>query len=180
MKNIYLIGMRGVGKTTIGKLLATKLQRTFFDMDEWIRQEEGMAIAELVKKKGWSYFRDKEREAVNILSKKEHAIISTGGGVLQYFDNAEKLKKTGKLIHLTASVATLENRLRMQTERPSITGIDPVDELEALWESRKVIYERNADLTIDTEGKLVEQIGEEIEAWISSPSSALVKNRKGV
>ncbi len=158
MNNTYLIGMRGVGKTTIGKLLAKKLQREFFDMDEWIGKEEDVAIADLVKKKGWDFFRNLEREAIHELSQKNNAIISTGGGVLQYFDNAKKLKETGKLLHLTASVVTLEKRLREQTERPSITGIDPLDELATLWKSRRPVYEENADLVIDTEGKSVEKI----------------------
>lgn len=150
----------------MGRLLAERMKRKFFDTDEWIRQQENMSIADLVQKKGWEHFRKRERDAVDALSKKNHAVISTGGGILMYFDNASKLKNNGKLIHLTASVKTLEKRLAEQTERPSITGADPVDELEALWQSRKPIYDAYADITIDTEGKTAEAIVEEL--WTKS------------
>lgn len=166
MSNIYFIGMRGVGKSSVGSLLAKRMKREFFDTDEWIKEKEDMAIADLVQKKGWEYFRKSERKAVEVMSKKENAVVSTGGGILMHFDNASKLKKTGKLIHLMASIKTLKKRLAKQTKRPSITGADPVDELESLWQTRKPIYDAYADITIDTEGKTAEAIVDEL--WTKS------------
>lgn len=162
MKNLYLIGMRGVGKSTIGSLLAQKIGKEFVDMDKKIEQEISESIQEFVKDKGWDAFREQERQAVETVSKLEDVVVSTGGGVLMYFNNAEKLKATGKLVLLTAELETIRTRLSSAEDRPSLTGTGFLEELERVWNERKDRYHHFADQVISTDGKNLEDIIQEI------------------
>lgn len=166
MKNIYLIGMRGVGKSTIGKLLAKKLERNFVDMDESIVRKAGIAISAMVDDKGWDYFRENEKEMVEKLVLQEDLIVGTGGGVLMFFDNAEKLKKSGSLILLTASPERIVERIAQSEDRPSLTGKHFSEEIADVWNERKETYEGNADKIISTDDFSPKQIVGEILAFL--------------
>ncbi|MDP3976141.1 MAG: shikimate kinase [bacterium] len=150
-QNIYLIGMRGVGKTTVGKALAKKLSRNFVDMDEDLVRKEGMTVHDLVQAGGWDLFRQKEKECVGRMLRKKESVIATGGGTLMYFDNADRLKNSGRIIFLRAMPQTLAKWLKGQKERPSLTGKGVAEELEEVWSQRKSTYEKYADITADME-----------------------------
>ena len=162
MSNIYLIGMRGVGKSTIGKLLAERLGKAWVDIDEQIAVREGNDIKALVDQHGWDFFRKKEHEMVQEMAKKKNVVVSTGGGVLMHFDNAQLLKNSGKLILLIAKPSTLVQRLKESHQRPSLTGKDPLLEIGEVWEERKDTYHKFADLVVDTEPWDTDRIVEEI------------------
>src|SRR3990170_7821415 len=162
MKNIYLIGMRGSGKTTIGKILAEKLGKEFTDMDQEIELMSGNKITTIVEEEGWKTFRLLEKEIVERICQKENQVVGTGGGVLMCFDNADKFKKTGTLIFLRTSPETIIQRLSKVEERPSLTGENFLEEIENVWKERKDTYEKHADLDIDTEEKTPNIIAEEI------------------
>jgi len=151
MANIYLIGMRGVGKTSIGKVLAQRLGRDFIDIDEQIALKEGKTIMEIVADQGWEEFRKRENAMVQEISKKENSVVSTGGGALMHFDNAQILKSSGKLFLLVATPAVLVERLKASHQRPSLNGKDPLEEIDEIWEQRKEIYYKYADEVVDTE-----------------------------
>ncbi|OIP81963.1 shikimate kinase [Candidatus Peregrinibacteria bacterium CG10_big_fil_rev_8_21_14_0_10_44_7] len=148
--NIILTGMRGSGKSTLGKLIATKLGREFVDLDSYIERLANKKIAQLVDEHGWSHFRDLESQAAEEISKKNNLVIATGGGTFIDHENAKKLKSTGFVILLTATIEKLEERIAFDKNRPPLTNLKSLkEELETLWSERKDIYLANADLTYD-------------------------------
>lgn len=166
MNNLYCIGMRGTGKTTIGTLVAKKLHRSFVDIDEVIEKQEKVSIPELIRQKGWKYFRKKESHVVSDIAKKKNLVASAGGGVLTSPQNGKKLKKSGNLILLTAPVEILQQRLQSSGQpRPSLTGKPFLNELEEVWEKRKKVYFRFADVVFDTTQNSPEEIVDAIVLW---------------
>jgi shikimate kinase len=158
--------MRGVGKSTVGKLIAEKLGMSFVDADDEIVQQQQKTIHHLIEENGWDFFRELERDVVKRISERERIVASTGGGVLMFFDNAERLKNTGELVHLRASFITLAERIQMSESRPSLTGKPAEEELAEVWNDRKAIYESCADITIDTDGKTAEEVADMIARQI--------------
>lgn len=158
--NIVLIGMRGSGKTTVGKLLSQKLGRKFVDMDELIAQRLGLGISEIVERHGWERFREEEVKLTRELAQLDNVVNATGGGVVTRPENIQELKKQGLLVWLKASVATLCHRIGDSLERPSLTGQPLKEETEAVLASREPIYAQAADFVIDTENKTPEEIAE--------------------
>lgn len=110
--NIILIGMPGSGKSTLGRVLATKLQYQFVDVDERIEAYENKTIASIFAEHGEDYFRALEREVLNIILKEPHAVIATGGGAPCFYDNMEQIRKNGISIYLQVSQAALLSRLQ--------------------------------------------------------------------
>jgi len=145
-KNIVLIGMRGSGKSTIGKMLANLLKRQLIDTDHLIEKKENNQIKDIVANMGWAYFREKEIEAVKELEKLEQKIISTGGGVVLNEENIISLKKNGLLIFINSPVEILQKRVQVKEKRPSLNGQDAVLEIPKVWEERKNLYLNSADL----------------------------------
>ena len=92
---IYLIGLMGSGKSTLGPQLARNLQYEFIDMDSYIEEKEQLSIPQIFQKQGEDFFRKVEAEALNDLSSKQKVVISTGGGTPCFHDNLDVIKKTG-------------------------------------------------------------------------------------
>ncbi|MBI4994343.1 3-phosphoshikimate 1-carboxyvinyltransferase [Candidatus Peregrinibacteria bacterium] len=149
-KNIVLTGMRGSGKTRLGRLLGRLLGRRFIDTDELIEQNSKMPIALLVKKRGWDYFRRLERNIVQKLRNEKNAVIATGGGTFLNTKNTEILKRNGKVIFLDSSINSLKKRLEDKTDRPSLTGKkDFLKELNEVYLKRLKTYNSVADAVLD-------------------------------
>lgn len=160
--NIVLIGMRGSGKTTIGKLLAKRLGKQFIEMDELIVQRLGQSIPEIVNRYGWEKFRDVEEEIAREVAGWDNVVNATGGGVVTREKNVQELKKKGKLVWLKANIDTLLRRIGNDQSRPSLTGKSQRDDMEAVLAERRPIYQRVADFIVDTEGKTPEEVAEAI------------------
>jgi len=140
--------MRCSGKTRLGREIAAKLNRPFFDIDQEIEHTVNKKIDQFVKEKGWPAFRAMEKRVAQQLAKKKNVVISTGGGTLMNPENAKILKKTGFVIFLKVPPSLLKKRLQKSYARPSLTGTQSsLQELDKIWEKRKPIYERVADLT---------------------------------
>lgn len=148
--NIILTGMRGSGKSKIGRLLAEKLGREFIDLDAYIERFANKKITQLVEEHGWNHFRDLEKKAAKEVSQKDNLVISTGGGTFVDPENAEIMKENGTVILLTADIDVLEERIGRKNTRPALTTHENLkEELKEIWEERKDIYKKNADYVFD-------------------------------
>ncbi|MFC1802371.1 shikimate kinase [Thermoproteota archaeon] len=160
--NVAVYGFMGVGKTTIGALLAEKLGYEFIDMDTNIERQEGASISKIFKDHGESHFRKLESKLVMELSEKERVVIACGGGTLAYQKNAEALRRTATLVYLTASIEDVIKRTRNNNSRPLLDVPDPYKAASDLLNKRKSIYEHYADITVDTSDKMPEIVVSEI------------------
>ncbi len=165
--NIVLIGYRGTGKSTVGKILAARLERHLVSTDAEVIARAKLTIPEIVQQFGWEYFRDIESEVCRDLAAKDGLIIDTGGGAILRPQNVDSLKKNGTLFWLTASVETIATRIGGDTQRPSLTGAKSfIEEIQDVLRERTPKYQAAADHTIATEGQSVEQVAAHILACI--------------
>ena len=153
--NIVLVGYRCSGKTTVGKSIAGKTERIFLDTDGMIEDKADCSIEEIISRDGWSRFRNMERGLIRELSSKDNLVIATGGGVVMDEDNMRNLKRSGFIVWLKGSPSVLRDRMEKDRlsgfQRPSLTGQDPLREIERVLEQRKPYYQRAGDLSIDTD-----------------------------
>lgn len=149
MRNkIYLIGSMGSGKTTIGKMLASKLHLPFIDIDKKIEQKEKMVISDIFKENGENYFRKIESDILKKYSSLNEFVISTGGGAVLSQDN-KKILNNGYKIYLKISIDAQYNRVKHRKHRPLLIEGDLKTILKDLDEVRGVIYSDLADLVVD-------------------------------
>ena len=162
MKNIVLIGFMGVGKTTIGQLIAEKLSIAFFDTDKIIEQNMNMTIPEFFEKLGENEFRKYETEVVELLSSTEGCVISCGGGIVLNKNNMDTLSKNGIIIYLQASIDTIVKRVSLNKTRPIIAAMEnPKRDIEILFNKRKKFYENN-DFSFNTDSLTPNEIADSI------------------
>jgi len=163
--NVVLIGYRGTGKSTVGKIVAARLGRPVVSTDAECVKRAGQSIPEIVAQQGWDYFRNLESQICRELAGQDGLVIDTGGGAILRLENVEALKKTGTLFWLTASVETITKRIGRDTQRPSLTGTKSfVDEIQDVLRERTPKYEAAADHVITTDGRSIVQIADEILA----------------
>ena len=159
--NIVLIGYRGTGKSTVGKLLAMRLGRQFVSTDEEIIRRAKRTIPEIVAQEGWEYFRDLESEVCREFAGRDRLVIDTGGGAILRTQNVEALKKSGTLFWLTASVGTITKRIGRDNQRPSLTGSKSfVDEIQDVLRERTPKYQAASDHVITTDDRSIKQLVE--------------------
>ena len=145
MKNIILCGFMGAGKTVVGKELAKIMGFKFVDTDDMIEKEQGIAIKAIFAARGEEYFRSLEKELCKKLALTGNSVISTGGGMLVNPENAEELRKSGKIVFLDASFETICERIGNNTNRPLFQDIDKA---RALYDERKAKYNAAADYVV--------------------------------
>lgn len=138
--NKVLIGMPGVGKTTMGKHLAEKLNREFIDTDQLIEEREGQSISEIFEKKGEPYFRKLEAEIAKEIGRKKSLVIATGGGMILQKQLMDDLRQNGEIIWIKAPLENLEQR-----GRPLSGGLKS---LEKIWQEREQLYSKYANRII--------------------------------
>ncbi len=160
--NIALIGFMGVGKTTVSRALSKKTGAEEIDMDQWIVEKEGRAIADIFSSQGEEAFRDIETAAVRTLSAMDGKILSCGGGAVLRPCNVEALKANGRIVLLTAKPETIYERVRHGKDRPVLNGNMNVPYIASLMEKRRPAYEAAADFSVATDGRTPEEIAEEI------------------
>lgn len=165
--NIVLIGYRGTGKSTVGKVLASRLGRTVVSTDAEIVRRAGQTIPEIVAKHGWDYFRELESTVCQELAAREGLVIDTGGGAILRSQNVDNFKKTGTLFWLTASVGTIAGRIGGDTQRPSLTGTKSfVEEIQEVLAERTPKYQAAADHIVPTDGRSIGQIVDAIQSCL--------------
>jgi shikimate kinase len=161
MKNIVLIGFMGTGKTCTGRLLAGRLNRPFIDVDKKIEQETGLAISDIFQLYGEDHFRQIEREVISRVARYTNTVIATGGGVVLKQENMVRLKNTGIIISLTASLETILDRTARRGVRPLLDCEDRAERVAKLLQERASLYMK-ADYTIDTNCISPQQVTERI------------------
>ena len=157
--NIYLIGMMGSGKSTVGKTLSEKMNKPFIDLDSEIENRTGKNISEIFDTDGEEQFRKMETKQLKQYSE---SIVACGGGIILKDENREFINGNGATILLTASIEELSHRLSDSGNRPLLADNNTEEALTKLWLERQVNYLNTADLTIQTDGKNPEQLTEEI------------------
>jgi shikimate kinase len=159
--NIVLIGYRGTGKSTVGRLLAARLGRELVSTDAEIVKCAQRTIPEIVAQEGWERFRDLESDTCRELASRDQLVIDTGGGAMLRAQNVEALKKNGTVFWLTASVETIAKRIGGDNQRPSLTGTKSfVDEIQDVLRERTPKYQAAADHTIATDGRSINHLVE--------------------
>lgn len=153
----------GTGKSEVGKLLAQRLQREFFDTDTVIEQAAGQPIARIFAEKGETHFRELEKQVIRQVCQKHELVIATGGGTIVNMDNAICLKESGTVICLTASPETIVQRVQGNHDRPLLQGEEPLTKIRSLLTARAEAYAR-ADITIDTSALTSSEVVEVIFA----------------
>ncbi|MFT4105501.1 MAG: shikimate kinase [Lacrimispora sp.] len=162
--NIALIGFMGTGKSTVSKYLKDMLSMKEADVDAMIVQEQKMAIKDIFAQHGEAYFRDCESNAIISLQNCRRTIITCGGGAVIRDENVKNLKKSSRIVLLTASPETVLERVKYSDERPILNGNMNVEFIKGLIDKRASYYERAADITVETDRKSVQQICIEVAA----------------
>lgn len=160
--HIFLIGFMGSGKSTIARALQRRLGFPLVEMDERIVREQGMEINEIFDKYGEEHFRDIESQLVLDIGQEEPSIVSCGGGVVIRPQNRENMKKSGKIVLLTATPETVYERVKNSSDRPILNGHMNVEYIAQLMEKRRKFYEEAADITVVTDGRTRDEIVQKI------------------
>jgi len=166
MMNIYLIGMMGSGKSTVGKILSKKLDMPFLDLDHYIEVKNQKTVSEIFKEDGESRFREIESDALSNITD-SNVIVACGGGIILDKANRNQLKSSGKVFLLKASISELTARLQTVINRPLLHGKQIEEEINRIWGDRKSMYQDTAHITVNTDHQTPEQIAEEIFNYIN-------------
>ncbi|MGV3582132.1 MAG: shikimate kinase [Methylophilus sp.] len=161
--NIYFIGLMGAGKTTIGKILAKNLGKTFYDTDQVIEQRTGVKVSTIFELEGEEGFRKRETAAIEELCQLDNIVMATGGGAVLLPENRQALKQRGCVIYLRANVNDLWVRMRHDKHRPLLQNVDVRAKLEQLYHQRNPLYTETASLIIDTGSQPVANILNQID-----------------
>lgn len=159
MKNIVFVGSVGAGKTTVGRTLAKRLNKIFFDLDELVENEVTLSIREIFELQGESYFRALETKMLERVIHQENAIISTGAGVVLNSYNRDLIAKNSYVVYLQVDIES--QLLRIQRDgsiRPLLNVEDKQTALQELHRIRHPLYQQIANISLDTSQKTVEEV----------------------
>jgi len=148
--NVYLVGMMGAGKTTVGRTLARRLKLRFVDSDQEIEARCGVKIPVIFEIEGEAGFRAREAQALAELTQLHGIVLATGGGVVLNEENRRLLAAHGTVIYLRATPEHLYERVRQDRNRPLLATGDPLSRLRELYRERDPLYRAVADLVVDT------------------------------
>jgi shikimate kinase len=160
--------MMGSGKTVTGKALAERLGYTFVDLDAEIQTKEGRSIPDIFVGSGEPYFRDAESSVLEHFSKKAKQVVATGGGIVLREENVRRMKETGKVVLLDASVESLWQRVRYSKDRPLLNKPDPLGALRQILSDRGAFYSKACHFSVLTDGKIAEDVASEILEMLRS------------
>ena len=164
--NIFFVGLMGAGKTTIGKLLAKKLKKTFYDTDHEIEKKLGVKVSVIFELEGEEGFRKRETQMIDELTSKKDIILATGGGAVLSEENRRLLKERGKVIYLNAKPQHLAKRMAFDKDRPLLQQGNMLDTLNNLYQERHPLYLGVSSFVVDTGQQKTQTIINKIEALL--------------
>ena len=162
MKNIVLIGFMGSGKTSMGRFLSRELDYDFFDTDKEMEAATGLKVNQIVKKYGKIRFASEEKLIVKKLSAMEHTVIATGGSFIDNEENIHTLKNCSTFVFLDVDDDIIIERLRRRKMRPFEEKGSLKELVPRIYGSRRPIYEKYADITVNTTDLTMEETAKEI------------------
>ena len=160
--NLVLIGFMGAGKTTMSDYFSTMFAMDSVEMDQVIARREGMTIPDIFEVHGEEYFRNCETDLLIEMQSRKNTVISCGGGVPMRDRNVAEMKKNGRVILLTATPETILERVKDDHSRPLLENNKNIPFIQSLMDKRREKYEAAADIIIPTDGRSIQDIGEEI------------------
>jgi shikimate kinase len=149
-ENIYLIGLMGAGKTTIGRQLAKAIHAPFYDSDKAIEEQTGVDIPTIFEYEGEEGFRIREQNMIQELTQINGIVLATGGGAILTEANRLALKENGFVVYLQCSVDKILQRTKRDNQRPLLDTKNPRERIEALFAEREALYLSCADFKIET------------------------------
>jgi shikimate kinase len=167
--NIFLIGPMGAGKSTIGRRLAKALQKTFYDSDHEIERSTGVDIPLIFELEGEPGFRKREKKIIDQLSIQNNIVLATGGGAILAPENRKNLASRGMVIYLSTSIQQQFSRTHRDQNRPLLQTNEPEQRLRELMETRDPLYREIAEVIVDTDGRSVFMVTNEILKILGMP-----------
>lgn len=161
--NIFLVGLMGAGKTSVGKLLARRLGKSFYDCDQEIERSTGVRIPIIFEIEGEAGFRARERRMLAELVQRSDMVLATGGGAVLAPENRTALREHGTVVYLCASPLDLWHRTRHDRNRPLLQTADPLAKLVTLFKERDPLYRETAHVVIDTGNQSVNTLATRLE-----------------
>ena len=161
--NIFLVGLMGAGKTTIGKLLAKRLKKTFIDTDHEIEHRTGVRIPLIFELEGEAGFRERESALIRELTQRQDIVLATGGGAVLRKENRDALMQNGTVVYLNAKIEDLWQRTQHDKNRPLLQTQDPKAKLTELFIQRDPLYREIADMVITSGQQNVQHAARELE-----------------
>ena len=161
--NLFLVGLMGAGKTTVGKLLAKHVGKLFIDSDHEIERRTGVKVHLIFELEGEAGFRARETAVIDELTQQENIVLATGGGAILYAENREALHNRGTVIYLRANVEDLWRRTRHDKNRPLLQTENPRARLQQLLSQRDPLYRETAHVVIDTGEQNVQKLVRQLE-----------------
>lgn len=169
--NIFLVGLMGAGKTSVGRMLARRLNLEFYDADAEIERTTGVKIPVIFEIEGESGFRAREEKMIEHLSALNGIVLATGGGAVISKSNRQYLKSRGRVIYLRATPEDLWRRTRRDRNRPLLQTADPLGKLRLLHDQRDPLYREVADLIVDTGSQSVAHLISRIQQLLMTSGS---------
>ncbi|RLW60440.1 MAG: shikimate kinase I [gamma proteobacterium symbiont of Stewartia floridana] len=171
VRNLFLIGPMGAGKTTVGRQLAEYFRKEFIDSDLEIQRRTGVDIPTIFEFEGEEGFRQREQEVIDELTQREEVVLATGGGAVIREQNRKALSSRGLVIYLHCTVEQQFERTHRDKNRPLLQTDDPMAKLKSLMAERDPLYRQTADLLISTEGRNTQAVLQDIRKQINSLNS---------
>jgi len=148
--NIFLVGMMGAGKTTVGRALATRMKREFVDTDRLLVDRTGVPVATVFEIEGEDGFRRRESAVLQEVCEQDERVVATGGGIVLSEENRRVMRESGTVIYLRARLESLWERTRHDSSRPLLATPDPRGRLEELLSQREPLYRQAAHIVVDS------------------------------
>jgi len=160
--NVFLVGPMGSGKSAVGRQLARRLGLAFVDSDDEIEARTGVDVSYIFEREGEAGFRQREAEIIDDLTQRHGLVLATGGGAILDRGSRERLRTRGHVVYLRTSVEQQLARTRRSADRPLLNNADPRGTLARLYETRAPLYVETAEVIVETDGRKVRSVVQEI------------------